>query len=110
MIEVLLHRVAIKQFDFNEWDEGRKRAKELGFALPETEKEIRAQASVDMGTVEQLGPTAFKDFGVDPPVKVGDVVAFVKGSGKLVKNPLIEGEEVLIINDEDITCVFKKES
>ena len=110
MIEVLLHRVAIKQFDFNEWDEGRKRAKELGFALPETEKEVRAQASVDMGTVEQLGPTAFKDFGVEPPVKVGDVVAFVKGSGKLVKNPLVEGEEVLIINDEDITCVFKKES
>ena len=110
MIDVLLHRVAVKQFDFNEWDEGRKRAKELGFALPETEKEIRAKASVDIGTVEQLGPTAFKDFGVDPPVKVGDVVAFVKGSGKLVKNPLIEGEEVLIINDEDITCVFKKES
>lgn len=110
MIEVLLHRVAIKQFDFNEWDEGRKRAKELGFALPETEKEIRAKASVDIGTVEQLGPTAFKDFGVDPPVKVGDVVAFVKGSGKLVKNPLIESEEVLIVNDEDITCVFKKES
>ena len=108
MIEVLLHRVAIKQFDFNEWDEGRKRAKELGFALPETEKEVRAQASVDMGTVEQLGPTAFKDFGVEPPVKVGDVVAFVKGSGKLVKNPLVEGEEVLILNDEDICCIFHK--
>ena len=111
MIDVLLHRVAVKQFDFNEWDEGRKRAKELGFALPETEKEVRAKASVDVGTITQIGPTAFKDFGVEEiPVKVGDIVAFVKGSGKLVKNPLVEGEEVLVINDEDITCVFKKES
>lgn len=108
MIKVLLHRVAIKQFDFNEWDESRKKAKELGFALPQTEKEVRAQASVDIGTVEQIGPTAFKDFGVDAPIKVGDVVGFVKNSGKLVKNPLVEGEELLIINDEDCTCVFQR--
>lgn len=109
MIKVLLHRVAIKQFDFNEWDESRKKAKELGFALPETEKEVRAQASVDIGTVEQIGPSAFKDFGVECPVQVGDVVAFVKNSGKLVKNPLVESEELLVVNDEDITCIFSKE-
>jgi co-chaperonin GroES (HSP10) len=105
MIKILLHRVAIKQFDFNEWDEGRKKLKEMGWAIPETEKEIRAKASVDIGTIEQIGPTAFKDFGVETPIKVGDIVGFVKGSGKLVKNPLTE-EEVLIVNDEDITCIF----
>lgn len=110
MIKVLLHRVAIKQFDFNEWDEDRKKAKELGFVLPETEKGIRAQASVDIGTVEQIGPTAFKDFGGGEPIKVGDVVGFVKNSGKLVKNPLKEDESLLVINDEDVTCIFSKES
>jgi len=108
MINVLLHRIGIKQYDFNDWDEDRKRAKELGFALPETEKEVRAKASVDMGTVVTIGPTAFKDFGVDVPVKVGDQVAFVKGSGKLIKNPMTS-EEVLVVNDEDIVCVLNGE-
>lgn len=109
MINVILHRVAVRPFDFNEWDESRKKAKELGFALPETEKDIRAQASVDVGTVVQLGPTAFKDFSETVPVKLGDVVSYVKGAGKLIKNPIKESEEVVVLNDEDIIAVFSKE-
>lgn len=109
MINVLLHRVAVKAFDFNDYDEGRKKLKELGWEVPQTEKEIRAQASVDIGTVVQIGPTAFKGFCDDIPIMVGDVVSYVKNAGKLVKNPLKETEEVVILNDEDLIAIFTKE-
>lgn len=109
MITVLLHRVAVKPFDFNEYDESRKRMKELGWEVPLTEKEIRAQASVDIGTITQIGPTAFKGFSDEIPVKQGDIVSYVKNAGKAVKNPLTE-EELVILNDEDLIAVFSKEN
>lgn len=109
MVIVPLHRLLVKPFDFNEWDEGRKKAKELGLALPELENERRAKMSVDMGEILQIGSTAFKDFGADkPPVKVGDTIAFVKNAGKLIKDPFSE-KEYLIINDEDVVAIFYKE-
>ncbi len=109
MINVLLHRIAVKPFDFNDWDEGRKRLKELGWEVPNVEQGIRAQASVDVGTIVQIGPTAFTGFSDEIPVKVGDLVSYVKNSGKLVKNPIDEKEEVVILNDEDLVAVFTKE-
>ena len=111
MINVLLHRVAVKPFDFNDWDEGRKRLKELGWEIPETEKDVRAQASVDVGIVEQIGPTAFSGFSDEVPIKVGDVVSYVKNAGKFVANPLTNRKEdaVVILNDEDLIAVFSKE-
>lgn len=109
MINVLLHRIAVQPFDFNDWDEGRKRLKELGWEVPNVEQGIRAQASVDVGTIVQIGPTAFKGFSDEIPVKVGDLVSYVKNSGKLVKNPINEKEEVVILNDEDLVAVFVKE-
>ena len=107
MIAIPLHRILIKPFDFNEWDEGRKKAKELGLALPELENERRAKMSVDMGEVLQIGPTAFADFTKECPIKTGDTVAFVKNSGKLVKDPFDE-KEYLVINDEDVVAIFYK--
>lgn len=99
--EVLLHRVAVKPFAVDEWDEDRKKAKALGFALPEMEEHKRAKASVDVGTVVQLGATA------DIPVSVGDVVGYVKNAGKFVVNPFTQ-EEIYLLNDEDILVVLKK--
>jgi co-chaperonin GroES (HSP10) len=108
MIKTPLHRVTIIPFDVDEWDETRKKAKSLGFALPDADSGgVRAKASVDMGTVFQIGPTAFKDFG-DVPVVVGDTVAYVKNSGKFLKDPF-DQKEYLILNDEDIVMVFTKE-
>jgi co-chaperonin GroES (HSP10) len=108
MIKTPVHRVTVVPFDFDEWDETRKKAKALGFALPEAESGgVRAKASVDMGTVFQIGPTAFKDFG-DNPIQVGDTVAYVKNSGKFVKDPF-DKKEYLVLNDEDIVAVFSKE-
>lgn len=109
-IEVLLHRIAVQPFDFNDWDEGRKKAKELGFALPETEREIRAQASVDIGTVVQIGPTAFKGFSDEVPVRVGDVVSYVKNAGKTIKDPFVhDGESIVVLNDEDLIAILSKD-
>jgi co-chaperonin GroES (HSP10) len=108
MIKTPLHRVTVIPFDVDEWDETRKKAKSLGFALPDADMGgVRAKASVDMGSVFQIGRTAFKDFG-DTPIKVGDTVAYVKNSGKFVKDPF-DQKEYLVLNDEDIVAIFEKE-
>lgn len=108
MIKTPLHRVTIIPFDVDEWDETRKRAKAAGFALPDADSgNVRAKASVDMGTVFQIGPTAFRDFG-EIDLKIGDTVAYVKNSGKFIKDPY-DQKEYLVLNDEDIVMVFTKE-
>ena len=99
--KILLHRVAVKPFDFDEWDDTRKKAKSLGFALPETEDHKRAKASVDVGTVVQVGPD------VELPIAEGDVVAYVKNAGKFVINPFTQ-DEVYVLNDEDCLAVLGK--
>lgn len=109
MINVLLHRIAVKPFDFNDWDEGRKKLKELGWEVPETEKDIRAQASVDIGEITQIGPTAFNGFTEEIPVAIGDVVSYVKNAGKHITNPFNESEKVVVLNDEDLIAVFAKD-
>lgn len=111
MINVLLHRILVKPFDFSDWDEGRKRLKELGWEIPTTEQNVRAQASVDVGVVEQIGPTAFNGFTDDIPVKIGDVVSYVKNAGKMIYNPLtnVKDETWVVLNDEDIVAVFTKD-
>ena len=108
MIKTPLHRVTVKPFDVDEWDEGRKKAKAMGLVLPDADSgNVRAKASVDMGEIVQVGPTAYKDYGVEPPA-VGSTVAYVKNSGKFVKDPFT-GIEYLVLNDEDIVMVFEKE-
>jgi len=107
LIKTPLHRVTISPFDVDEWDQDRKRARAAGFALPDSEQFARAKASVDMGTVVQIGPTAFPDTEQNVPV-VGDTVAYVKNSGKYIKDPF-DGKEYLVMNDEDIVMVFVKE-
>jgi co-chaperonin GroES (HSP10) len=39
--------------------------------------------------------------------KVGDTVGFAKFGGKFVTDPESK-EELLVLNDEDIICVFKE--
>ena len=102
MIKTPLHRVTVKPFDVDEWDNDRKRAKALGFALPDSEQFARAKASVDMGTVVQIRPTAFPQYDEGTcPIVVGTTVAYVKNSGKFVKDP-DTGENILVLNDEDV--------
>lgn len=107
MIIPTTHRIVVKQRNLSEVREEYKRASAMNLVIPETEDKKRAQGGVDQGTVVAIGPTAFRDFNTDCPIKVGDNVAFAKYSGKVVTDPDDEKEYVLL-NDEDVVAVVIK--
>ncbi len=68
--------------------------------------EKREEAGTQIGTVIQVGPTAFRAFdGADPNwkpwCKPGDRVIFTRYSGKIIEDPETK-EKFMVINDEDI--------
>ena len=99
--KVLAHRIGVKPYDVNEWDDTRKKARALGLALPD--EDPRAKASVDIGTVVQIGPDAVTE------AQIGDDVAYVKNAGKFVQHPTTK-EELNILNDEDVLVIFNEET
>ena len=105
MITPILHRILVKQFKLDETNKDYIRARAAGIVIPEHEDNKRAQAGVDQGTVVAMGPTAYRDFNVDPPIKVGDTVAFARFSGKMIVDPE-DDEEYVALNDEDIVVVI----
>lgn len=106
MIIPALHRILIKQDKLQEVDETHIRARKAGLIIAETDTNVRAQASVDTGTVVAIGETAFRDFGTTSPIVEGDRIAYARFSGKFVKDPATEIEYVLL-NDEDVVAIFK---
>jgi co-chaperonin GroES (HSP10) len=106
MIEPLLHRIIVKQQKLEEVDQTLKRARAAGIVIAEHADTTRAQAGVDKGTVIAIGPTAYRDFNTNTPIKVGDVVVFAKFSGKVIQDPEDE-EEYVALNDEDIVAIIK---
>lgn len=106
MIEPLLHRIIVKQQKLEEVDQTLKRARAAGIVIAEHADTARAQAGVDKGTVVAIGPTAYRDFNTNTPIKVGDVVVFAKFSGKVIQDPE-DGEEYVALNDEDIVAIIK---
>ena len=103
-IEVTGCRILIKPFKVQEHDKVFAAAKKAGILLPEF-SERKEQANVDKGTVLQIGTKCHEDYvGV---VKEGDVIGFAKFGGKFVQDP-VDDEIYLIINDEDVICVFKE--
>jgi co-chaperonin GroES (HSP10) len=106
MIEPVLHRIIIKADKLEETDETFVKAKSLNIVIPEMDDRKRAQAGVDKGTVVSVGPTAFRDFGSESPIKPGDYVAYARFAGKVLPDPYTK-EEFVILNDEDIVCIFK---
>lgn len=105
MIKPTTHRIIIKQKQLDEISKEHKRALAMGLVIPETDDKKRAQAGVDQGTVVAIGPTAFRDFGVECPISVGDMVAFAKYSGKIITDPE-DGIEYVALNDEDIVAIL----
>jgi len=106
MIEPLLHRILVKPEKFEDFSKEHKKLREIGLVVPEMEELKRAQAAVDRGKVAAIGPTAYRDFNVDCPIKVGDVVNYAKFAGKIMEDPQT-GEQYICLNDEDIICVIK---
>lgn len=108
MIRVVLHRILIKQDKLEEANKDYVKMRQMGLVLAETDDRKRAQASVDTGIVVALGSTAFRDFGTEPPISVGDKIAYARFSGKFITDPATE-EEFVALNDEDVICVFHPE-
>jgi co-chaperonin GroES (HSP10) len=106
MIVPLIHRILVKAEKFDEFNKDIQRAKGLGLVIPELEDMKRAQASVDRGVVVAIGPTAYRDFGVECPVKVGDVINYARFSGKIITDPETD-QEYVCLNDEDLICILK---
>ena len=113
-IDVILHRVLVQR-DKQEDTPAVKTKKEmerLGLQAPqsvldEIEKQaLRENASMDKGTVVALGSTAFKDYGIESPIKVGDHIAFARFGGKEVVDPDTQ-ETLLVLNDEDCVCILR---
>jgi chaperonin GroES len=94
-IKPLQDRVIIKRIEEESKTAG-------GLFIPDTAKEKPQQ-----GKVLAVGPGKVLDSGtrVDLTVKEGDVVLFGKYSGSEVK---IDGEEVLIMREDDILGIISK--
>ena len=107
MIIPTLHRILVKADRLEEVDKTFVKAKEIGIVIPEMEDRKRAQAGVDKGTVVSIGPTAFRDFNAESPIKEGDYIAYARFAGKIIDDPYTE-EDYVLLNDEDVVCIIKK--
>jgi co-chaperonin GroES (HSP10) len=100
-IKVTGCRILIKPFELEEQDVVFKAAKQAGIHLPEF-SERKERINVDKGTVVQIGSRCHEDYVGD--LSEGDVIGYAKFGGKYYK----DGEvDYLIINDEDVICIFK---
>ena len=114
-INVILHRVLVKR-DLPEDTDAVKLKKELskqGLVIPRiVEEEIKRQearenVSMDKGIVVQIGETAFRDYNIECPIKVGDYVSFARFGGKDITD--VNTKEVFtVLQDEDIVAILTK--
>lgn len=106
-IKPILHRILVKPDDLHAKDQAFAAARRMGLEIVEAERK-REQAAIDTGTVVEVGPTAFKDFGVStPPVGVGTVVVYAKYGGKAIVDPATR-ESFVALNDEDIIAIISE--
>lgn len=103
MLIPVTHRIVVKPDNLLEEDEVYRSARRAGIEIRGTQRE---QDAVDTGKVVAFGPTAFKDFGCDNPLSIGDTVVFAKYGGKKVKDG---DKEFIVLNDEDIVAIIKKD-
>lgn len=108
MLKVVTHRILVKPDKLEEANKDYVKMKQIGLIIPQSEDQNRAKASVDTGTVIEVGPTAFKDFGLEvPPIKHKDKIAYARFAGKFITDPETE-QEFVILNDEDVICILHK--
>mgnify|MGYP000670917922 CR=1 FL=1 len=103
-IQVTGCRILIRPLKVEEVDEVVKSAKSFGIQLLDQD-ERKAKIAMEKGTLLQLGPKVSEEYTAG--AQVGDVVGFTKFGGKFIKEKESD-EELLVVNDEDILCVFKE--
>lgn len=97
-IKLLLHQLLIKPYIKESVSPG-------GIVIPEPVLE-RERKAVEYGTVLQVGPTAFTDYGRDNTiVKIGDRVCIKRYAGKEVLDS--DEQEYILINDIDVLCIIE---
>lgn len=116
MLEVVGHRVLVKPDPVKEQVDVPDSLKVGGFEVVKpADLERREEAGTQIGTVIQVGPTAFRAFdGNDsrwqPWCKPGDRIIFARYAGKFVEDPVTK-EKFFVINDEDVQVkVFDRAS
>lgn len=103
MIKLLLHHILVKLDQATEADEVYKRAKAAGLELA---LDKRVEKAVEYGTVVQVGPTAFLDYGRSPDIlKEGDRISLARYSGKSITDS--DGTEYVILNDQDVLAIIE---
>lgn len=110
MIKVTGCRILIRPEPVVE-DEMVKRAREMNIIIHVTKEkeqleERQQKIAMDKGTVLQIGGNCHPDYVGD--LKVGDLIGFAKFGGKWFQENK-DSEELLIINDEDVICIFKED-
>jgi co-chaperonin GroES (HSP10) len=60
---------------------------------------------MDKGVVLAIGPAVDPDYSQG--VSIGDTIGFSKFGGKFVRD-IGSTEDLLVINDEDVVCIFKE--
>lgn len=104
MIKVVGCRILVRPFKLQEHDKVFDSAKKSGLILLET-SERKEQINVDKGVVLEVGPKCHEDYVGD--LEVGDTIGYAKFGGKFITNPSTE-EVLLVINDEDVICIYKE--
>ena len=108
------HRILIKPDPVKQQVDIPAALEELNFEVHKpVDLEKREEAATQIGTVVEVGPTAFRAFdGSDPSwkpwCKKGDRVIFARYSGKIVTDPVTK-EKFMVINDEDIQVLITGE-
>ena len=111
MIVPVTFRILVAPVDVLEEDEQWKSAKRAGIDLSGTELELkREQNGIDKGHVVACGPTAFLAYDTPNPLQVGDLVVFARHAGKQVTDPDDPKRKLVVINDEDVVAIIKKDS
>ncbi len=106
-IDVVTFRILVKPENVLERDEAYKAAKRLGLDLSLESKVNREQAAVDQGEVVGFGPLAFRDYGGENPLKIGDTIVYARHAGKKVVDPADKETEFVVINDEDVVAILR---
>lgn len=106
-LEIVGHRLLVKPDPVKEQVDVPEALKVGGFEVVKpADLERREEAATQVGTVIQVGPTAFRAFDGDSPnwqpwCKAGDRIIFAKYAGKFVEDPSTK-ERFFVINDEDV--------